>query len=82
MDIAIYIFMMGNTGDIPKITIFVLFLPCLFSRLKGVSAQYRNIAYSNNNGQTFTQYKSNPILDIHSKEFWELKSKRFTKRKY
>jgi len=32
-------------------------------------AQYQNLAYSNDNGQTFTQYKGNPILDIHSKEF-------------
>ena len=32
-------------------------------------AQYQNLAYSNDNGQTFIQYKGNPILDIHSKEF-------------
>jgi fructan beta-fructosidase len=32
-------------------------------------AQYQNLAYSNDNGQTFTQYKGNPVLDIHSKEF-------------
>ncbi len=32
-------------------------------------AQYQNMAYSNDNGQTFTEYKANPILDIHSKEF-------------
>lgn len=32
-------------------------------------AQYQNLAYSNDNGQTFKQYKGNPILDIHSKDF-------------
>lgn len=32
-------------------------------------AQYQNLAYSNDNGQTFSQYKDNPVLDIHSKEF-------------
>ena len=46
-------------------------------------AQYQNLAYSNDNGQTFTEYKGNPILDIHSKEFrdpkvfWYAPSKRW-----
>lgn len=32
-------------------------------------AQYQNMAYSNDNAKSFTQWESNPILDIHSREF-------------
>jgi fructan beta-fructosidase len=32
-------------------------------------AQYQNLAYSADNGLTWTQYANNPVLDLHTKEF-------------
>ncbi|MCY7352019.1 MAG: glycoside hydrolase family 32 protein [Cytophagaceae bacterium] len=33
------------------------------------TAQYQNLAYSADNGRTWTQYAKNPVLDLQSKEF-------------
>lgn len=56
---------LGNSGNAPMIAIYTGNVMVGTKQI----AQYQNLAYSNDNGQTFTQYKGNPILDIHSKEF-------------
>ncbi len=51
----------GKDGKIPMVAVYT-------GHIENVS-QTQNIAYSLNEGKTWTKYANNPILDLHKKDF-------------
>lgn len=56
----------GENGEPPVVATYTSFIPATETETYD---QYQSIAYSLDNGETWTQYEGNPVLDAESNEF-------------